>query len=43
MNHALLAGLTAGVGGDVMTARLEPAPNRCCVCIDVVRPTKEQP
>ena len=31
MNHDLLCGLAAGVGDDVLTARLEPSDTSCCV------------
>ena len=31
MNHDLLCGLAAGVGDDVLTARLEPSDTACCV------------
>jgi predicted ArsR family transcriptional regulator len=31
MNHDLLCGLTAAVGDDVLTARLEPSEDTCCV------------
>jgi predicted ArsR family transcriptional regulator len=34
MNHALLGGLADAVGDGVLSARLDPAPDRCCVCID---------
>jgi predicted ArsR family transcriptional regulator len=34
MNLALLSSLTGATGGGELTARLEPAPDRCCVVIE---------
>jgi predicted ArsR family transcriptional regulator len=39
MNHALLGGLLAGLGGRAAGAVLEPAPERCCVAIKPERPS----
>ena len=33
MNLALLRGLADGLEGSGLTARLEPAPGRCCVAL----------
>jgi predicted ArsR family transcriptional regulator len=33
LNSDLIAGLTETLGGGVVTARLEPAPGRCCVVL----------
>jgi predicted ArsR family transcriptional regulator len=37
MNHDLLSGMTDGLGQQVLTARLEPSENNCCVRFGVDR------
>jgi hypothetical protein len=31
MNHDLLSGMSAAIGDEVLTARLEPSDDACCV------------
>lgn len=38
LNSDLIAGLTERLGGGVVTARLEPAPGRCCVVLRAQEP-----
>jgi predicted ArsR family transcriptional regulator len=37
MNHDLLSGMADALGDDVLTARLEPSEDHCCVRLDVRR------
>jgi predicted ArsR family transcriptional regulator len=37
MNHDLLSGMTDALGDDVLTARLEPSDDHCCVRFDDIR------
>jgi predicted ArsR family transcriptional regulator len=41
LNADLITGLTETLGGGVVTARLEPAPGRCCVVLRAERSTGE--
>jgi hypothetical protein len=37
MNLDLLSGMADALGGDVLTARLEPSADHCCVRLDAHR------
>jgi predicted ArsR family transcriptional regulator len=40
MNHDLLSGMAAAVGDRLLTARLEPSDDNCCVRLHAARPVK---
>jgi predicted ArsR family transcriptional regulator len=43
MNHDLLSGMTDALGDDVLTARLEPSDDHCCVRLDGRRRGSKKP